>query len=1140
MKILKVIIAILIGYTICSTVTVNEIDIGEPFRIFNITDGSNIYFKFEIEDSSYINISFFLPSYVKEEDIIVYYYGFISEPSDENIFEEDQNFTEIELYENLLDETEEKKTFFYLQDIGKNISYAVIKFTPKIGLQYVGILVNLLDLDEISGIYAINYSEYLDIDIPKLVENDNSFIVHSIEEYTGKILMQLIVPKDSKIDFAISGYGFKTDKIDNIDEITNLKYNFNFSFEQKIREDTNDIYEYSFRLNNETYRYFLIFFHLDGNIERLQIYFEKEEEEKEEEEEEKEEDEEEKEEEEEEKDYENYGIYFVDFLNEYEIKEEFLKVEGKGGFLLASKNPHSGDVYIQYKVEKGISKDYIDLTISGVKNNPYEREDDKENQENLNFEFITTLEEESNDILIYHFKTDEELYFIIDVFILKDLNYISVYLTEEEPDIPINDCIFIDLSLKTDYKIDKTEFPDKVIPKDKQFIIRMNNDGKEKEIQIRGNQGENANFTVLIYGFNHEPSEKEMYNSLSLYTKLDIAKKVPTFFYDTSYYYTTISKDKLYISILVVPKTNLNLFSIFVKNNEKDEDEHIIDYEFEYFEKVEIDEEKIKEENKKYPLFLLYPKEEDNNGEYLLNVIVPENTTEYPVFDIILVETKTPNIEEEEYELLSLTLKYKMDSIEPNRDLYAFSFKLDEDYKYYMISIQLEENIDYLSCYFHIPIKYYNITYSTEYQIEKKYLITSFDSYNTFLTNESHIGDNYIKLKVKKGVNNDSFYLGGCGNSEFSEFCNIGLGIKFDNVYPRDEYDILQYYFKSNESSSYFKINLMFYKDVDYLTIKFENLSEYENPQDLYYEFEYFKNYSLNIKPTHNLYQKYILKPKQKENSGEYLLNIKTSHSENPEFKISAIELKNSTSPMEESNEINITLNERQHDTELSIDTYKYSFSLDKDFKYFMILIKPKQENEYFSYIFELPKIEYNNISYSNEIKIDKKNLIASSSYSLASTAENSGDNFIKLKVQKGVEKDSFDLEGYTIKGKLRYLVGDEVPLAIKYDDKYPGDDYDILQYSFKLGENSKDFKINVKLLKSLDYLSIKFDTKSEPKKKSDDSGLSTGIIVLIVILVVLIAALLVYFIIRKMGCLKKSDVTSKDIESVGQIKTQL
>ena len=1129
MKILKIIFILLIGYTICSSINVNNITMGEPYEMQSIVADSNNYFKVEIQGQTYINISIFVSSNIKEDDINVYFHGFISEPLEEDIIDEDQNFIGIELYEKqkIEDGTNSINFFIYLLNVTEEMSYLVIKFIPKTSLDFFGILVYPLDMENLlPKVYKAKFNEILDIDIPKLNKDQNIFFVHSIEEYEGKIIMSLYVPKGSDVNFGFYGFGLETDKFDLqyfFEKMDEFEYLIEVIPDEEKEVDLYDVYKYTFNLNDEKYKYFFLFCQLDGTTEKLQVYFEKDEYEKEEE-----------EEEEEEIDYEQYGIYLVDFLKEYEIKEILLSL----GFIIITKNTHSGDAYFYIKVQKYVTMEDFNLTFYTTEIDPFQTEDYKI----IEYEFIKTIEEEDKDILVYHFTLNGELYLGIGVQVLKGINYASVYLTNESPDNPEYNDPVIDLKVKTDYKIYRNEFPENIIPQNKKFIFRIENDGSYyKQIQIRTRKGENADFDVLSSAFKHKPSDREIYNSLSSFNKVDSEFIASTVFYDIFIYIIMIPKTKSYFSFLVEPKINLDLLSIYVKNSDDEEEDEGDLNEFEYFKAFDFEEEIIKQKknNITFPQFILYPKEEENNGEYFLEVVVPENTTEYPVFDIYAQQTNTSNMEDGEVDItvMNLTYKYKMSSQQPNREKYTFSFKLDDGYIFYMISIQLEENIEYLSCLI-IPKKIYNIIYSTEYQIEKKYLITSPTPYNTFISTEPHIGDNYIKLKVKKGLTNVSFNLEGCEDSKYSENCEINIDIKFDKIYPRDEYDILQYYFKTNQSSSYFYINLMINKDVDFLTIKFDKEIEYDNPEDISYEFEYFKNYDMNITSFHNLYPKYILKPKEKMNSGEYLLNIKTSHSDKPEFVINAFEIENFTS-MEESIEINLTLNDLEHDTENKKDTYKYSFTLDKDFNYYMIFIKPKVEYEYFSYIFELPKIEYNNITYSDEIKIDKKNLIESSSYSLSSTAENNKDNYIKLKVQKGVGKDSFYLEGYTIKGKLRYLAGDEVPLDINYDDKYPGDEYDIHQYSFKLGKNTKDFKINVKLLKSLEYLSIKLDTESEPKK-SKDSGVSVGVIVLIVILVVLFAALLGYFIIRKMGCLKKSDVTSKDIETVGQISTQL
>ena len=235
---------------------------------------------------------------------------------------------------------------------------------------------------------------------------------------------------------------------------------------------------------------------------------------------------------------------------------------------------------------------------------------------------------------------------------------------------------------------------------------------------------------------------------------------------------------------------------------------------------------------KKNSKILLCPNEADNNGEYLLNFIVSK--TENDVFDFFGYQFKNEEMNMNESKQFGFNLIDNYDIEDSTKTVYRYSFTLDKDYKYYLVGIKIYEIVDYFTYIFNIPRKKYNVTYSKEYQIEKKYLIDSSDFYNTFLSVDPHIGDNYIKLKVKKGVDEDSFYLGGYANKEYdgpTDNATI-LDINYVDKFPGDEYDILQYYFKSYENSTYFHINIIIKKPVDYLNFTFDDKSEKKQSDD--------------------------------------------------------------------------------------------------------------------------------------------------------------------------------------------------------------------------------------------------------------------------------------------------------------------
>ena len=160
------------------------------------------------------------------------------------------------------------------------------------------------------------------------------------------------------------------------------------------------------------------------------------------------------------------------------------------------------------------------------------------------------------------------------------------------------------------------------------------------------------------------------------------------------------------------------------------------------------------------------------------------------------------------------------------------------------------------------------------------------------------------------------------------------------------------------------------------------------------------------------------------------------------------------------------------------------------------------------------------------------------------------------------MEEDSFIFEGYGNKVYNGTNDTNAVSLNIKYKYIIPGDKYNILLYHFKSNENSTYFVINMVINNNtVDYLTILFSDKigknetrpdepeepenpeqseepkqSESKESDSSSSLSPIVLVVIIGVSVLVFLIILYFVCRKLGFLRKNDVTSKDIETVDQI----
>ena len=128
------------------------------------------------------------------------------------------------------------------------------------------------------------------------------------------------------------------------------------------------------------------------------------------------------------------------------------------------------------------------------------------------------------------------------------------------------------------------------------------------------------------------------------------------------------------------------------------------------------------------------------------------------------------------------------------------------------------------------PFLVYDITTSKEYEIDIKYLKDN--KYNSlkFKSTNYHIGDTYIKLKVKKGVPNKYFRVEGYGDNEYFEndySSQTSIVTEFDKTFHRKKYDIHQYYFKAEEKTSFYLLYIFIYDmDIDYLSFKVEYESE--------------------------------------------------------------------------------------------------------------------------------------------------------------------------------------------------------------------------------------------------------------------------------------------------------------------------
>ena len=798
MKMFPIIIIITLEYIFCITTNVYDINLSKILNIdINeysegyIPKESKLYFRLKIEDKKTKYIHLLLPKEI-ENKFNIKYYDFIEKPSEEEITNEELKYKNLQFLEKHL--YDKYNDFIYSTEIDNEISYISISFIPNFDLYNISIYVSNYEEDYNWNKYDIKYLTYYEIDIQKVEKNNTLFELNSTEEHTGEIIMNLIVPQDADIKFYIYGVGLQTGKIEELIGIDDTEgVLINFFLNKIIKEDINDIYEYSFILDEET-KYFFIYIEINKIIDYLKVYFY-----------------------EKNKDIQISDVYNVTYSTEYQIEKKNLVKSDNPAFTLKSINPHYGDTFIHLKVNKDISKDYFNLIGYGY--NDYLSNENKINPISLNIKYNDTLEENEYNIHKYYFKLNENsLYFAINVFLNYDLNYLSIYL-------PGSNFQVYDISFFTEYIIEGK------IPLNKKLYFRIQNDDGQKFVQLRTLLNIEAQFEVSLCSFKSYPSDEQIYNEKSEYYKVELNQKNSDFNNDIYIYNPKIDENIKYFSILVNIKKELNYISIYVKKENK---EKAICYGVEFLISYKINFEQI---NQNYPLLSLRSIEE-HSGENCISIEVSHN--ENSTFDINGNESKTFEIEKKEsndnLNILNINLDAKING--PENDIYRYCFILEEDYRYFAIDIQLIKKVEYFSFYFFDPNKEeetkkkYNVTNSTEYQIDNKYLVASNDYAFTLISITPNIGDNYIKLKVKKGVTKDYFYLGGYGSTVYpsssleNKVHRIALGIKFNETLSEDQHDILKYYFKSYDNSTYFHINVFIYKPIDYLSVQLEQISK--------------------------------------------------------------------------------------------------------------------------------------------------------------------------------------------------------------------------------------------------------------------------------------------------------------------------
>ena len=285
-------------------------------------------------------------------------------------------------------------------------------------------------------------------------------------------------------------------------------------------------------------------------------------------------------------------------------------------------------------------------------------------------------------------------------------------------------------------------------------------------------------------------------------------------------------------------KSDLDYLRVYIKN---DEEMEILQYDMKYYTDLELP---VKQYQDRKIIFALNLTE-DNIGDTSINLVV-NHTDKNIEFYLRVIGLKTGKAEELNEEMvkdnpnfLDISLN---ETIKGVNDIYKYYLKLDENSKYIYVFIQIPEKLDNLKVYLTFPQKpfpRYNVTNSKEYEIDLKYLIKNrYNSIQIKSTNY-HIGDTFIKLKVKKGVPHGYFYIGGFGEEEFinhdqySPSDSTVVVAEFRKTFHKNNYDIHQYYFKAEEKTSFYLLYIFIYDmDIDYLSFKVEYESEKDENED--------------------------------------------------------------------------------------------------------------------------------------------------------------------------------------------------------------------------------------------------------------------------------------------------------------------
>ena len=371
-----------------------------------------------------------------------------------------------------------------------------------------------------------------------------------------------------------------------------------------------------------------------------------------------------------------------------------------------------------------------------------------------------------------------------------------------------------DISLSTEFLINEKEFPNNTLPINSIFYFRLEMEDKnEKLIKLKADK--NDSFIIKIAQTEEKPEIQDI--DLDKWNGLELQKSTNDSKYYIHFYHLQPEENKKYILISVALKNDLNYFSFYIENDEPEIDEIITiqaDYSIEY--QVNLTESKSK--NPK----LIIELNENYLGETFLNFIVNHNDT--PIdFRLFAIGYESNS---ENYTNIEMN-----DISEPGNAIHKYNFYSEKKMKKIYIKVELSTKINfsfYLNNTKNIEnkiINIYNVDYSKYYNMKEALYGPDKSRHIILKPRNKYIGDVYIISKVDSNALDDDLKLEVYGAEEPGEKNKVRLEVKYNKIYYEGNYNIIEYYFKSDNKTAFFTVETKIQNYNGFLSMKVDNKS---------------------------------------------------------------------------------------------------------------------------------------------------------------------------------------------------------------------------------------------------------------------------------------------------------------------------